>query len=101
MGSLLSTGPRLWLTASVGAEPSRPYLTTSLRNRTVKKWLAMLPALNSSRPSGPRRCAVAREISLYSTTRYRPSTRHTTPTGSVGFVFSTTCRRDGDRRGGA
>lgn len=62
----------------------------------MKKWLAMLPALNSSRPSGPRRCAVAREISLYSTTRYTPSTRHTTPTGSVGFVFSTTCRQ---RRG--
>lgn len=76
------------------------YLTTSLRKRTVKKWLAMLPALNSSRPSGPRRCAVAREISLYSTTRYTPSTRHTTPTGSVGLVFSTTCRQGRGQGGG-
>ena len=57
----------------------------------VKKWFAMLPALNISFPVASFRfSAVAREISLYSTVWYFPSSRQITPTGSVGTVFSTT-----------
>ena len=41
---------------------------TPLRKLLVKKWLQMLPALNVSRPSALRFCAVDSVISLYSTT---------------------------------
>lgn len=68
------------------------YWTTSLRNEKLKKWLATFPALNIRRPSALRFSAVAKVISLYSTTWYSPSTLQTTPTASVGFVFSTTCK---------
>lgn len=77
----------------------------------MKKWLQMLPALLSRPPSGPRSLAVSGLISLYSTTWGTPSTWHTTPTGSSGYAFSTTCSHRGwalstghgraEQRGGA
>lgn len=57
----------------------------------MKKWLQMLPALKSRAPLGARSRTVSRSISLYSTTWGTPSTWHTTPTGSSGYAFSTTC----------
>lgn len=45
-----------------------PYCTMSLRKEKLKKWLATFAALNIRRPSALRFSAVARVISLYSTT---------------------------------
>ena len=60
------------------------------RKSVVKRWFAMLPALNVSEPSSLRRSDVVRVISLYSTTSYDLLRRQTTPTFSDALDLGTT-----------